>query len=83
MLVNGTTESLHEMTKQMTVLESIIEEVATELYNSWVSAMPEDEKNEIAFRAMSKNAQETTLFVIQKFMDKFNSAAEQLKGIDE
>lgn len=67
------------MTNQVTVLEAIIEEVATELYNSWVSAMPEDDKNEIAFRAMAKNSQETTLFVIQKFMDKFNAAAEELK----
>lgn len=83
MLVNGITENLQKMTKQITVLESIIEEVATELYNNWVTAMPEDEKNEIAFRAMSKNAQETTLFVIQKFMDKFNAAAEELKGIDD
>lgn len=79
MLVNGTRESQKEMTNQVTVLESIIEEVATELYNSWVSAMPEDEKNEVAFRAMSKNAHETTLFVIQNFMNKFNAAAEELK----
>ena len=69
-----------EMTNQITVLESIIEEVATDLYNSWVNAMPEEEKNEIAFRAMAKNSQETTLFVIQKFMDKFNAAAEELKN---
>jgi hypothetical protein len=28
---------------------------------------------------MSKNAQETTLFVIQEFMNKFNAAAAELK----
>lgn len=67
------------MTNQQTVLEGIIEDVATDLYNKWVKAMPEDEKNDIAFQALSKNAQETTLFVIQNFMDKFNSAADQLK----
>lgn len=82
MLANGITESL-KMTNQQTVLEGIIEDVATDLYNKWVSAMPEDEKNDVAFQAMSKNAQETTLFVIQDFMNKFNAAAEQLQGIDE
>jgi len=64
---------------QQTVLEGIIEDVATDLYNKWVSAMPESEKNEIAFSAMAKNAQETTLVVIQNFMNKFNEAADQLK----
>ena len=67
------------MSNQQTVLESIIEEVATDLYNKWVKALPEDEKNQVAFQAMSKNAQETTLFVIQTFMNKFNAAAEELK----
>jgi hypothetical protein len=28
---------------------------------------------------MSKNAHETTLFVIQDFMNRFNAAAEELK----
>ena len=68
---------------QQTVLEGIIEDVATDLYNKWVAAMPESEKNEIAFSAMAKNAQETTLFVIQNFMNKFNAAAEALKSIDD
>lgn len=74
------TEGLVEkMTNQQTVLEGIIEDVATDLYNKWVKALPENEKNEVAFQAMSKNAQETTLFVIQNFMNKFNQAADQLK----
>ncbi len=63
----------------MTVLESIIEEVATDLYNKWSAALPEKERNDIAFQAMSKNAHETTVFVIQNFMNRFNSAAEELK----
>ena len=67
---------------KMTVLEEIIEEVATELYNKWSVALPEGERNDVAFQAMSKNAQETTLFVIQNFMKKFNDAAEELKDKD-
>ena len=65
--------------KQMTVLEEIITEVAQDLYLKWSGALPEAERNEIAFRAMSKNAEETTLFVVQNFMNKFNAAAEELK----
>jgi hypothetical protein len=64
---------------EMTVMDEIIGEVAEELYKKWVSAMPEDEKNQQAFSAMTKNAHETTLFVIQNFMNKFNAAAEELK----
>ena len=68
------------MSNQQTVLEGIIEDVATDLYNKWSGALPEEEKNEVAFQALSKNAQETTLFVIQNFMNKFNAAAEALKS---
>ena len=67
------------MAEQQTVLEGIIEDVATDLYNRWAKALPEDERNDLAFQSLSKNAQETTLFVIQNFMNKFNAAAEQLK----
>ena len=70
------------MDNRQTVLEGIIEDVATDLYNKWSAAVPEEERNEIAFQALSKNAQETTLFVIQNFMDKFNAAAEELKNQD-
>ncbi len=41
--------------------------------------MPEEEKNEVAFRAMASNAHETTFFVIQNFMNRFNAAADELK----
>lgn len=68
------------MDSKQTVLEGIIEDVSTDLYNKWVAAMPEEDKNEIAFQAMSKNAHETTLFVVQNFMNRFNDAAEALKG---
>lgn len=67
------------MAEQQTVLEGIIEDVATDLYTKWTAAMPEEEKNEVAFRAMAANAQETTLFVIQNFMNRFNAAADELK----
>lgn len=67
------------MDKQITVLEQIISDVAEDLYKKWSSAVPEDERNEVAFRALAANAKETTLFVVQNFMDKFNSAAEELK----
>ena len=71
------------MDNRQTVLEGIIEDVATDLYNKWSAALPEEERNQVAFQAMSKNAQETTLFVIQNFMNKFNAEAEALKGVDD
>lgn len=67
----------------MTVLEGIIADVSTDLYNKWCAAMPEEDKNEGAFRALAKNAEETSLFVIQNFMNRFNAAAEELKGQDD
>jgi len=70
------------MTNQVTVLEEIIGDVAIALYQKWYNAMPQEEKNEVAEKALKKNAQETTLFVIQMFMDKFNQAAEELKNQD-
>lgn len=70
------------MDNKQTVLEGIIEEVATDLYNKWSVALPEEERNQQAFSAMSKNAHETTVFVIQNFMNKFNAAADELKDQD-
>jgi len=70
------------MANQVTVLEQIIGDVAVALYQKWYNAMPQEEKNELAEEALKKNAQETTLFVIQMFMDKFNQAAEELKNQD-
>jgi hypothetical protein len=67
------------MDKQQTVMEGIIEDVATDLYNKWSAALPEAERNDNAFSALSSNAHETTLFVIQNFMNRFNEAAEELK----
>ena len=66
-----------------TILESIIEEVATELYQKWYNAVPESDKTEESSKAMAKNAFDTSFFVIQRFMDKFNREAEALKGVDD
>ena len=70
------------MANQVTVLEGIIGDVAIALYQKWYNAMPIEEKNEMSEEALKKNAQETTLFVIQLFMNKFNEAAEELKNKD-
>lgn len=67
------------MEKQMTVLEAIIEEVSQELYQKLWNAIPMEEQTEDSSRAIGLNSRETTLFVIQKFMDKFNAAADELK----
>jgi hypothetical protein len=66
--------------RQITVLEEIIEDVATDLYKKWSMALPEEEKNEEVFKTLAENSKEVTIFVIKNFMDRFNSAAEDLKN---
>ncbi len=68
---------------EQTVLEGIIEDVAVALYQKWYNAVPQDQINEEHSKTMEKNARDTTLFVIQLFMDKFNKAAEELQAIDD
>lgn len=63
----------------MTVLEEIMNDVATDLYNKWSATVPEEDRNEETFRALAANSKETTLFVVQNFMNRFNAAAEELK----
>jgi len=70
------------MANQVTILEEIIGDVAIALYQKWYNAMPVEERSELAEQALKKNAQESSLFVIQMFMDKFNEAAEELKNQD-
>lgn len=70
------------MSEQQTILEGIIVDVAADLYNKWAEALPEAERNQQAFSAMSSNAHETTIYVIQNFMKRFNDAANELKGND-
>lgn len=67
---------------QVTVLQAIVDDVATALFQKWGNALPEDQRSEEALSALSTNAKETTYFVIQMFMDKFNQEAEVLKNQD-
>lgn len=71
------------MDKNVTVLQGIIEDVATELYQQWYNAVPSSEVTEESSKAMMKNAFDTSFFVIQRFMDKFNKEAEALKSVDD
>jgi len=64
---------------KVTVLEGIIDDVATELYQKLWNAIPVEEQTEDSSRAIGLNSRETTIFVIQSFMNKFNDAAEDLK----
>jgi hypothetical protein len=68
------------MDKKLTVLEEIIKEIGEELYQKWYNALAVEDRTEEASKAMSVNAGETAIWVIQKFMDKFNKAADELKG---
>lgn len=67
----------------MTVLEGIVEEVAQELYQKLWNAIPSEEQTEDSSKAIGLNSRETTLFVIQNFMNKFNAAAEELRDQEE
>jgi hypothetical protein len=71
------------MSNQQTILDGIVEDVSTDLYNKWASALPQEEKNDVAFQALAKNAQETTLFVIQNFMNRFTAEADKLQNSAE
>ena len=67
----------------MTVLESIIQDVGTALFQKWANALPQDQSTEESLAALNKNATESTYFVVKMFMDQFNEAAEQLKAQPE
>lgn len=71
------------MDKNITIMQNIIEDVATELYQQWYNSVPDSEVTEESSKAMMKNAFDTSFFVIQRFMDKFNKEAEILKGVDD
>jgi len=64
------------MDNKLTVLEEIIKDIGEELYQKWYNALAIEDRTEEASRAMSSNAGETAIWVIQKFMDKFNQAAD-------
>jgi len=63
----------------MTVLEEIIKQIGEELYQKWYNALAIEDRTEEASKAMAQNAGETTFWVVQNFMNKFNEAAEELK----
>ena len=67
------------MDKRQTVLEGIIEDISVELYQKLWNAIPPEEQTEDSSKAIGLNARETTIFIIQNFMNKFNAAAEELK----
>lgn len=64
---------------QVTILEGIIEEIGIELYQKVWNAIPKEDQTEESSKAIGINSRETAIFVIQRFMDKFNAAAEELK----
>ena len=68
------------MDSKLTILEEIIKEIGEELYQKWYNALAIEDRTEEASKAMSSNAGETALWVIQTFMNKFNNAADELKG---
>lgn len=68
------------MDSKLTVLEEIIQEIGEELYQKWYNSLALEDKTEEASKAMSVNAGETAVWVVQTFMNKFNKAADELKG---
>jgi hypothetical protein len=68
------------MDSKLTILEEIIKEIGEELYQKWYNALAIEDRTEEASKAMSTNAGETALWVIKTFMNKFNNAADELKG---
>ena len=68
------------MDNKLTVLEEIIKDIGEELYQKWYNALAIEERTDEASMAMAANAGETAIWVIQRFMNKFNDAADELKG---
>ena len=71
---------VQSMGDKLTVLEEIIKEIGEELYQKWYNALAIEDRTEESSKAMSSNAGETAIWVIQTFMNKFNQAADELKG---
>jgi hypothetical protein len=67
--------------KQQSMLEGIVSDIVVEVYQKWLNQMPEEQrKDEQATQTLGANASEVVYFVVQRFMDKFNEAAEQVKN---
>jgi len=71
------------MDKNVTIIQEIIEDVATELYQQWYNSVPSSEVTDESSKAMMKNAFDTSFFVVQRFIDKFNKEPETLKSVDD
>jgi hypothetical protein len=69
------------MSRDITVLEEIVEDIQRAIFQKWANELPEDQRTEEVLEPLSANAAETVLFVIQMYMDKINEAAEQLKDM--
>jgi glutamyl-tRNA reductase len=67
------------MSRDITVLEEIVEDIQRAVFQRWANELPEDQRTEEVLEPLANNAAETVLFVIQMYMDKINEAAEQLK----
>jgi hypothetical protein len=67
------------MSDKITVLEGIIKDIGVELYQKWYNALAIEERTEEVSAALGQNANETAIWVIQEFMNRFNAAAEELK----
>jgi hypothetical protein len=63
-----------------TILEEIIVNISIALYQRWANELPEEARTEESLAALAENASQTSFFVVQMFMDKFNEEAERLKG---
>jgi uncharacterized protein YeaC (DUF1315 family) len=64
---------------KLTVLEGIIKDIGVELYQKWYNALAIEERTEEVSAALGQNANETAIWVVQTFMNKFNAAADELK----
>jgi hypothetical protein len=62
-----------------TILEEIIVNISIALYQRWANELPEEARTEESLAALAENASQTSFFVVQMFMDKFNEEAERLK----
>jgi hypothetical protein len=64
---------------EMTVLEGIVKDIGVELYQKWYNALAIEERTQETSAALGQNANETAIWVIQEFMNRFNAAADELK----
>jgi len=63
----------------VTILEVIISDIGHDLYQKWWNALSPEEQTEEKSMVLAKNAGETSFWIIQEFMNRFNEAADSLK----